>query len=98
MEECDTLLMVGTSFPYIEFLPKPGQARAVQIDARSRRGSACATRSRSAWSATAAARSQALLPLLQRKNDRSFLEQAQAGMKEWWRADGASGARGRTSR
>ena len=32
MEECDTLLMVGTSFPYIEFLPKPGQARAVQID------------------------------------------------------------------
>ena len=32
MEECDTLLMVGTSFPYIEFLPKPGQARGVQID------------------------------------------------------------------
>src|SRR5205085_9233703 len=32
LEGCDTLLMVGTSFPYIEFLPKPGQARAVQID------------------------------------------------------------------
>ena len=32
LEECDTLLMVGTSFPYIEFLPKPGQARAVQIE------------------------------------------------------------------
>src|SRR6266581_2004680 len=32
MEECDTLLMVGTSFPYIEFMPKPEQARAVQID------------------------------------------------------------------
>ena len=32
IESCDTLLMVGTSFPYIEFLPKPGQARAVQID------------------------------------------------------------------
>src|SRR5438477_1120606 len=32
LEDCDTLLMVGTSFPYIEFLPKPGQARAVQID------------------------------------------------------------------
>src|SRR5881394_499843 len=32
MEECDTLLMVGSSFPYIEFLPKPGQARGVQID------------------------------------------------------------------
>src|SRR6202021_163435 len=33
MEDCDTLLIVGSSFPYIEFLPKPGQARAVQIDA-----------------------------------------------------------------
>src|SRR5579872_4217988 len=32
MEECDTLLIAGSSFPYIEFLPKPGQARAVQID------------------------------------------------------------------
>ena len=32
LEACDTLLMVGTSFPYIEFLPKPGQARGVQID------------------------------------------------------------------
>src|SRR6266508_5301997 len=32
LEECDTLLMVGTSFPYIEFRPKPGQARAVQIE------------------------------------------------------------------
>jgi pyruvate dehydrogenase (quinone)/pyruvate oxidase len=32
LEECDTLLMVGTSFPYMEFLPKPGQAKGVQID------------------------------------------------------------------
>src|SRR5690606_9078742 len=32
LENCDTLLMVGTSFPYLEFLPKPGQARGVQID------------------------------------------------------------------
>src|SRR5712671_3554261 len=32
METCDTLLMVGTSFPYLEFLPKPGKARGVQID------------------------------------------------------------------
>src|SRR5205823_7294121 len=32
MQECDTLIMVGTSFPYIEFLPKPGQARVIQID------------------------------------------------------------------
>jgi pyruvate dehydrogenase (quinone) len=32
LEECDTLLLVGTSFPYIEFYPKPGQARGIQID------------------------------------------------------------------
>ena len=32
IENCDTLLMVGTSFPYMEFMPKPGQARCVQID------------------------------------------------------------------
>ena len=32
MEECDTLFMIGTSFPYMEFLPQPGQARGVQID------------------------------------------------------------------
>ena len=32
LETCDTLLMAGTSFPYIEFFPKPGQARGVQID------------------------------------------------------------------
>jgi len=32
MNECDTLLMIGSGFPYAEFLPKEGQARAVQID------------------------------------------------------------------
>ena len=32
MQGCDTLLMVGSSFPYSEFLPEPGQARGVQID------------------------------------------------------------------
>jgi pyruvate dehydrogenase (quinone) len=36
MRECDTLLMIGTNFPYTEFLPKPGQARGVQIDVEPR--------------------------------------------------------------
>ena len=36
LEQCDTLLMVGTSFPYIEFLPKPGAARGVSNRPRSR--------------------------------------------------------------
>jgi pyruvate dehydrogenase (quinone) len=37
MEDADTLLMIGTSFPYIEYLPKPGQARGVQIDIKAER-------------------------------------------------------------
>jgi pyruvate dehydrogenase (quinone)/pyruvate oxidase len=83
LEGCDTLLLVGTSFPYIEFLPKPGSARAAQIDLDPARiglrypvevglvGDSGRT-------------IEALLPLLQRKGDRSFLEKAQAGMREWW--------------
>jgi pyruvate dehydrogenase (quinone) len=83
LESCDTLLIVGTSFPYIEFLPKPGAARAVQIELNPVRvglrypvevglvGDSRRTLSM-------------LLPLLTRKEDRGFLEQAQAGMREWW--------------
>jgi pyruvate dehydrogenase (quinone)/pyruvate oxidase len=82
LEECDTLLMVGTSFPYIEFFPKPEQAKAVQIDIDPLRiglrypvdvglvGDSRRTL-------------QQLLPRLERKADRSFLEKAQAGMREW---------------
>ena len=82
MEECDTLLVVGSSFPYIEFLPKPGQARGVQIDLDPMRiglrfpvevglvGDAARTL-------------EALLPQLERRRDRSFLEKAQKDMNEW---------------
>jgi len=83
MEECDSLLMVGTNFPYMDYLPKPDQAKAVQIDADPTRiglrypidvgltGDAKATLS-------------ALLPMLERRPDRSFLEKAQERTKEWW--------------
>ena len=83
MEQCDALVIVGSSFPYFEFLPKPGQAACVQIDERPERiglrysadvglvGDARATLA-------------ALLPLLEPGEDRSFLEQAQAGMRDWW--------------
>jgi pyruvate dehydrogenase (quinone)/pyruvate oxidase len=83
MEDCDTLLMVGTSFPYIEFMPKPGQARGVQIELDPKRvglrypieigliGDSGRTL-------------HELIPLLKRKEDRSFLQAAQAGMKDWW--------------
>jgi pyruvate dehydrogenase (quinone)/pyruvate oxidase len=83
LEECDTLFMVGTSFPYIEFLPKPGQARCVQVDRDPARislrypvdvgliGDSCRTL-------------EVLLPRLEHKADRSFLERAQAAMRKWW--------------
>ena len=83
LEECDTLLMVGTSFPYIEFLPKPGQARGVQIDID---GARIGLRYPVEVGLLGDSRRTlaALLPLLQHKGDRSFLEKAQAGMRQWW--------------
>jgi pyruvate dehydrogenase (quinone) len=82
MESCDTLLLVGTSFPYIEFYPKPGKVRCVQIDLDPVRmglrypiEAGLVGDSRNTLAA--------LLPLLNRKEDRSFLEKAQSGMREW---------------
>ena len=83
MESCDTLLMVGSSFPYIEFLPKPDQARGVQIDANPTRISL-----RFPMEVGLVGDSkkslQALIPHLKRKDDRSFLKKAQDGMREWF--------------
>jgi pyruvate dehydrogenase (quinone) len=82
LENCETLILVGTSFPYIEFYPKPKQARALQIEIDPMRvglrypvevgliGDAKLTL-------------QELLPLLQRKEDRDFLETAQSSMEKW---------------
>jgi len=82
MENCDALLIVGSSFPYIEFYPKPGSAKAVQIDRDAARiGLRYPVDIGLVGDAKTAL--QALLPLLQRKQDRSFLEKAQQGMKDW---------------
>jgi pyruvate dehydrogenase (quinone)/pyruvate oxidase len=83
MEGCDTLLMVGTSFPYIEFLPQPGQARAVQIDVDPTRiGLRYPVEVGLAGDSQQTL--QVLLPWLEYHTDRDFLETAQAGMREWW--------------
>lgn len=83
MENCDTLLMVGTSFPYFEYLPKQNQCRAVQIDISPVRiglrypveiglvGDSKKTL-------------QALIPLLHRNDHRDFLYRTQEKMKVWW--------------
>ena len=84
LEECDTLLMVGTSFPYIEFLPKPGAARGVQIDLDPARiGLRYPVEVGLIGDSRRGLR--ALLPHLQRNENRSFLDHAQAGTKEWWK-------------
>ncbi len=83
IESCDTLLLIGTSFPYIEFLPKPGKAKAVQIDDDPVR-IALRYPVDAALAGDAKHTLQQLIPLLTRKNDRSFLEKAQESMREWW--------------
>ena len=82
MEGCDTLLIVGSSFPYLEFYPRPGQARVVQIDlAPGRIGLHVPVEVGLAGDAGAVLR--ALLPRLERHGERFFIEQAQAMMLEW---------------
>ena len=79
---CDTLLMIGTSFPYIEFLPTPGEKRAVQIDCDPVRiGLRYPVEVGLVGDAGLTIRK--LLPLLRRKEERELLEEAQQGMKKW---------------
>jgi pyruvate dehydrogenase (quinone) len=83
MTECDTLLTVGSSFPYTQFLPGFGQARAVQIDL-----DAGMIGMRYPYElnvvADSAAALTALLPLLERKSDRSWREKVEANVARWW--------------
>jgi pyruvate dehydrogenase (quinone) len=82
LEECDTLLLVGTSMPYLEFYPKPGAARAVQIDVDPVRiGLRYPVEVGLVGDSRAAL--EALLPHLHRRADRGFLQRAQTGMQIW---------------
>lgn len=92
MEECDTLLMIGTSFPYMEFLPKPGQARGVQIDIDPAR-IALRYPVEVGLAGDSKRTLQKLLPLLKYNEERSFLSKAQKGMKEWWQTMEERGTR-----
>jgi pyruvate dehydrogenase (quinone)/pyruvate oxidase len=82
MEAADTLLMVGTNFPYTRHLPDPEQVRTVQVELDPvRAGNRMPTEAPLVGDAAATLR--ALLPLLERKADRGFLEKAQEGMRRW---------------
>jgi pyruvate dehydrogenase (quinone) len=83
MEGCDTLLTVGSNFPYTQFLPAFGQARAVQIDID---GKYIGMRYPYELNLVgdAAATLRALIPLLNRKEDRSWREDIEAKVARWW--------------
>jgi pyruvate dehydrogenase (quinone) len=81
MDTCDTLLIVGSSFPYLEYYPKPGKAKCVQIDADAARiGLRYPTDA--ALIGDSAATLASLIPRLKQKNA-AFLEKARKGMKSW---------------
>jgi thiamine pyrophosphate-dependent acetolactate synthase large subunit-like protein len=81
-ERCDALLIVGSTFPYIEYYPKPGQARGVQVDCDATR---IGLRFRVEVGLVGDARTTlaGLRQRLHSKSDRGFLEEAQRGAREW---------------
>jgi pyruvate dehydrogenase (quinone) len=83
MANCDTLLMIGSSFPYSEFLPEEGQARGVQIDIDPKMLSIRYPMEVNLVGDSAETL-RALLPLLKRKEDRSWREQIEQSVQEWW--------------
>jgi len=84
MQECDTLLMVGTNFPYPEFLPRPGQARGIQVDIDGRLlGIRYATELNLIGDSAPTLRT--LVPYLHRKTDRAWRQRVEANVSEWWR-------------
>jgi pyruvate dehydrogenase (quinone) len=84
MQDCDTLLVVGSSFPYAEFYPKVGKARGVQIDVD---GRMLSIRYPMEVNLKGDAREtlQALIPLLDRKRDRSWQTKIAEGVRDWWK-------------
>jgi pyruvate dehydrogenase (quinone) len=83
MRDCDTLLMVGSSFPYSEFLPEEGKARGVQIDVDPRLiGIRYPMEANLVGDAAETLR--ALIPLLERKTDRTWQDWIAESVEEWW--------------
>jgi pyruvate dehydrogenase (quinone) len=82
MQECDTLIIAGSSFPYLEFYPKPGKAKAAQIDVSPTRiGLRYPVEVGLVGDCKTVLRG--LLPLVKKKPDQSFIETCQKRMKSW---------------
>jgi len=84
MTDCDTLFMIGSGFPYSEFLPKEGQARCVQIDIDPRMLS-LRYPAEVCLAGDAGETLRALLPLLEKKEDRSWRGKIESNVAEWWK-------------
>ncbi|KAA0576411.1 thiamine pyrophosphate-requiring protein [Azospirillum sp. Sh1] len=84
MVNCDTLLMIGSGFPYSEFLPKEGQARGVQIDIDPKMLSIRYPMEVNLVGDSAGTLRE-LIPLLRRKQDRSWRDGIEAGVADWWK-------------
>jgi pyruvate dehydrogenase (quinone) len=83
MQGCDTLLMIGSSFPYTQFLPRYGDARGVQIDSSPHNiGLRYPMEANVVGDAGATLRR--LIPLLERKTDRSWQDEVRDGIRRWW--------------
>jgi pyruvate dehydrogenase (quinone) len=83
MQHCDTLLMIGSAFPYSEFLPKEGQARGVQIDIDAGMLS-IRYPMEIGLVGDAGATLEELIPLLQRKDDRRWQQEIESDVRQWW--------------
>jgi pyruvate dehydrogenase (quinone) len=83
MKGCDTFFMVGSSFPYSEFLPKPGAARGVQVDID---GSRLSLRYPMEVNMVgdSATTLRALLPMLKQKTDKAWTGEIESNLKSWW--------------
>ncbi len=83
LRNCDLLFMIGSSFPYMEFLPSPGEAKSVQIE---RNPGRISLRYPADVGLVGDSKEtlKLLIPMLKKKKDRSFLKKAQSGMKDWW--------------
>ncbi|MGH9326921.1 MAG: thiamine pyrophosphate-dependent enzyme [Terriglobia bacterium] len=83
LRNCDLLFMIGTAFPYMEFLPAPGEAKSVQIELNPGRVS---LRYPADVGLVGDSKEtlKLLLPRLEPKKDRSFLKKSQESMKDWW--------------
>ncbi len=84
MKGCDTLLMIGSAFPYSEFLPNPGAARGVQIDIEGGRLSLRYPMEVNIVGDSATSL-RALLPMLDQKTDTAWRRQIEKGIKSWWK-------------